>query len=72
MRGIAFGRTRTWLLVVTLFAWVLLLALLRLALGQDATHRPDEEVILATTTSTADTGLLDALAPCYWKRPDLP
>jgi tungstate transport system substrate-binding protein len=68
MRGIAFGRTRTWLLVVTLFAWVLLLASPRPALGQDATHPAGEEVILATTTSTADTGLLDALAPLFLEK----
>jgi hypothetical protein len=40
----------------------------RLALGQDATHRAGEEVILATTTSTADTGLLDALAPLFLEK----
>ena len=55
----------TWLRAVALFAWVLLLAMPRLALSQDATHPAGEEVILATTTSTADTGLLDALAPLF-------
>ena len=34
-------------------------------LGQDATPSAGGEVILATTTSTADTGLLDALAPLF-------
>ena len=36
-----------------------------LALGQDATPAAGGEVILATTTSTADTGLLDMLAPLF-------
>jgi hypothetical protein len=40
----------------------------RPALGQDATHLTGEEVILATTTSTADTGLLDALAPLFLEK----
>ena len=42
--------------------------MLRLALDQDAIHRAGEEVILATTTSTADTGLLDALAPLFLEK----
>ncbi|MFM9108516.1 MAG: substrate-binding domain-containing protein [Chloroflexota bacterium] len=33
--------------------------------GQDATPAPMGEIILATTTSTADSGLLDALAPLF-------
>lgn len=33
--------------------------------GQDATPRPSGAALLATTTSTADTGLLDALAPLF-------
>lgn len=33
--------------------------------AQDATPRAAGDVILATTTSTADTGLLDALAPIF-------
>jgi tungstate transport system substrate-binding protein len=35
------------------------------ALGQEATSGVIGDVILATTTSTADTGLLDALAPVF-------
>ncbi len=35
------------------------------ALGQEATPGVIGDVILATTTSTADTGLLDALAPVF-------
>ncbi len=35
------------------------------AQGQDATPAAAGDVILATTTSTADTGLLDALAPIF-------
>ena len=34
-------------------------------LGQEATPSAGGDVILATTTSTADTGLLDALAPVF-------
>lgn len=33
--------------------------------AQEATPRAEGDVILATTTSTADTGLLDALAPIF-------
>ena len=33
--------------------------------GQDATPRPAGGALLATTTSTADSGLLDALAPLF-------
>lgn len=33
--------------------------------GQEATPAPGDDVILATTTSTADTGLLDALSPIF-------
>jgi len=35
------------------------------AAGQDATPEPMGEIILATTTSIADTGLIDALAPMF-------
>jgi tungstate transport system substrate-binding protein len=43
-----------------------MLALLPLAgRAQEATPRAGGDVILATTTSTADTGLLDALAPLF-------
>lgn len=35
------------------------------ALGQDATPAAQGDTLLATTTSTADTGLLDALAPLF-------
>jgi tungstate transport system substrate-binding protein len=66
MRGIVSRRTRRWLLVAaTALMCVLLLAPPGLVLGQDATPASGGEVILATTTSTADTGLLDMLAPLF-------
>jgi tungstate transport system substrate-binding protein len=50
--------------LVTLFTGML--AGLPLAgVAQEATPRAEGDVILATTTSTADTGLLDALAPIF-------
>ncbi|MBW3633660.1 MAG: substrate-binding domain-containing protein [Chloroflexi bacterium] len=60
------ARTRHWQLGVgSLLLIGLLLSLPRHALAQDATPRGEGGVILATTTSTADTGLLDALAPLF-------
>jgi tungstate transport system substrate-binding protein len=44
---------------------MLILAPPSLAFGQDATPAAGGEVLLATTTSTADTGLLDMLAPLF-------
>jgi tungstate transport system substrate-binding protein len=62
-------RTRRLLLTVAILgACVLLLAMPRLALGQDSTPLSGGDVILATTTSTADTGLLDALAPLFLEK----
>jgi tungstate transport system substrate-binding protein len=66
MRGIVSRRTWRWLLAAAIeLVCVLLLAAPSLALGQDATPAAGGEVILATTTSTADTGLLDMLAPLF-------
>jgi tungstate transport system substrate-binding protein len=66
MRGTPARRTRYWLLAMTtLLVCVLLMAPPRLAFGQDAAPPTGAAVILATTTSTADTGLLDALAPLF-------
>jgi tungstate transport system substrate-binding protein len=63
------GRTRRWLLAVTILgACVLLFAEPRLVLGQDSTPPAGGDVILATTTSTADTGLLDELAPLFLEK----
>jgi tungstate transport system substrate-binding protein len=60
------GRTRRlFLTVAILSACVLFLAMSRLVLGQHSTPPAGGDVILATTTSTADTGLLDALAPLF-------
>ncbi len=50
----------------SLFVGVLFAASAWPALGQDATPAAAGDVLLATTTSTADTGLLDALAPIFW------
>jgi tungstate transport system substrate-binding protein len=62
----ALSRTRRWLFAAaTELVCVLLLAPPSPVLSQDATPSADGEVILATTTSTADTGLLDALAPLF-------
>ena len=47
-----------------LFAGLLTL-LPQIGQAQEATPRAEGDVILATTTSTADTGLLDALAPIF-------
>ena len=52
-----------WVLMVAILSGLLLAA--RPAMGQDATPAANGDVILATTTSTADTGLLDALAPLF-------
>jgi tungstate transport system substrate-binding protein len=58
--------TRCWTLaVVALLHIGVLLFLPWVAVGQDATPPGEGDVILATTTSTADTGLLDALAPHF-------
>jgi tungstate transport system substrate-binding protein len=60
------GRTRRWLLAAaTEIVCVLLLVPPSPVLSQDATPSAGGEVILATTTSTADTGLLDMLAPLF-------
>ncbi len=56
--------TRRWTLAVVALLFIgVLLVLSPGAAGQDATPPGEGDVILATTTSTADTGLLDALAP---------
>ena len=66
MRASWTARVRRWRLGVdSLLILGLLLSLPRPTLAQDATPRDDKDVILATTTSTADTGLLDALAPLF-------
>lgn len=66
MNGTTQGWTRRWVLVVAIAILSgLLFAAPRLAMAQDATPPVNGDVILATTTSTADTGLLDALAPLF-------
>lgn len=50
-------------LVLSLAGWLCLVPLG--VSGQDATPAAAGDAILATTTSTADTGLLDALAPIF-------
>lgn len=58
----------TWgrMLAATLALFALILAFAPFAaFGQDATPATKGSVILATTTSTADSGLLDALAPRF-------
>jgi tungstate transport system substrate-binding protein len=66
MRASWTDRSRRWRLGVgSLLLLGLLLSLPRPVGAQDATPRVDGDVILATTTSTADTGLLDALAPLF-------
>lgn len=66
MNGIVMHWTRRGMARVTA---VILSGLLSTApaavLGQDATPAAGGDVILATTTSTADSGLLDALAPFF-------
>jgi tungstate transport system substrate-binding protein len=59
---------RRFLTAVALLFGIVILAPPVPALGQDATPRAAGSVILATTTSTADTGLLDALAPLFKER----
>ena len=49
-----------------------LLSLPRPALGQDTMTPVPGDVILATTTSTADTGLLDSLAPLFLEQTGSP
>ena len=51
--------------VTRILLTVLLLAILTITASAAA---PAREVILATTTSTADTGLLDALIPIFEKK----
>jgi tungstate transport system substrate-binding protein len=54
------------LFLISLFALAgLIAASLAPVAAQDATPAAGGDTILATTTSTADTGLLDALAPIY-------
>jgi tungstate transport system substrate-binding protein len=62
---ITMRRNRRDLIAALLVAGVLLLNLAAPASGQDATPTATGDVILATTTSTADTGLLDAMAPTF-------
>ena len=66
MRGSGRSTTRRWMLAVTtVMLSGLLFAAPRPTMAQDATPSAAGDVILATTTSTADTGLLDALAPLF-------
>src|SRR4051794_8409542 len=62
---------RAILAIASLLLGSLLFALPVSALRQDATPRATGEVILATTTSTADTGLLDAIAPLFLEQTGL-
>ena len=58
-------RTRRWTLAIRTVLLSGLLSLPGPALAQNATPLGEGDVLLATTTSTADTGLLDALAPLF-------
>jgi tungstate transport system substrate-binding protein len=56
---------RTWLAIVACALTAILTIAPFSASGQDASPAAGGDAILATTTSTADTGLLDALAPIF-------
>ncbi len=64
LRQLSSRRTITHSALVAIFAG-LMTAMPFAGLAQEATPRAAGDVILATTTSTADTGLLDALAPIF-------
>jgi tungstate transport system substrate-binding protein len=72
MREVGATRTRRWFLIVLALLGASYFSPFAVsALRQDATPRAAGEVILATTTSTADTGLLDAIAPLFLEQTGL-